>query len=88
MSNQQQENVRAITWELNDPRWLHTSERRRELCRRYTRAQRLRAAGGFLTVGLFLGIIGRKWLALGVLLTAPVLILGVVKYKPEDIKRD
>lgn len=81
------ENVKKLDLDLNDPRWLHTAARRRELCRRYNRGQRIRAGGGFLAVALLLGLIGRKWLALSVLITAPIVIFGAIRYTEKDLKQ-
>lgn len=82
-----EENPKMLDLDLNDPRWLHTAARRRELCRRYNRAQRLRAAGGFLAVGLVLALVGRKWLALSVAITAPLVVFGAIRYTEKDIER-
>ena len=82
-----EENPKMLDLDLNDPRWLHTAARRAELCRRYNRGQRIRAGGGFLAVALLLGLLGRKWLALSVLITAPIVIFGAIRYTEKDIER-
>lgn len=81
------ENVKSLDFDLNDPRWLHTKDRRRELCRRTNRSERIRAAGGFLAVALVLGLFGRKWLALCILITAPIVIFGAIRYTEKDLER-
>lgn len=81
------ENVKNLDFDLNDPRWLHTGARRQELCRRYNRGQRMRAGGGFLAVALVLGLLGRKWLALSILIAAPIVIFGAIRYTEKDIER-
>lgn len=81
------EDVKKLSFDLDDPKWLHTADRRRELCRRTNRSERIRAAGGFLAVALALGLFGRKWLAFSILITAPIVIFGAIRYTEKDLKQ-